>query len=230
MSKPEDMQPSQQILPPIPLTIQQRIVAVMSEVSYLQKDSEISTGGGKYRAITYDKLIHALQPQFVKHGILFYYDIEDWKAEDIPTRNGTTNRTSCEVRCVLLSSDAKGLEHAHGYSATECVQGVSLGYGQGNDDKGPGKAVTYAVKAWLLKTFALQSGDDPDQHSGEYDPPKSKKDRVEALYELADGGKDEVTAYIKNLMGPDDIPDTVADITEVALEEAECHFTKIPEA
>ncbi len=36
------------------------------------------------------------------------------------------------------------------------------GYGVDNGDKGPGKAISYAFKYALLKTFCLETGDDPD--------------------------------------------------------------------
>jgi len=81
----------------------------------------------------------------------------------------------------------------------------------------------------------IPTGDDPDQHAGTYVPPtpkKSKLERLKALWELADGGQEEVKEYINNLMVRmgDKEPDTIADITEATLEEAEAHFTKIPEA
>ena len=44
----------------------------------------------------------------------------------------------------------------------------SLGYGVGNDDKGPGKAVSYAVKYALLKALGLETGDDADLEEGKH--------------------------------------------------------------
>jgi hypothetical protein len=39
----------------------------------------------------------------------------------------------------------------------------TFGYGLDDQDKGPGKAMSYAVKYALLKTLGLETGDDPDE-------------------------------------------------------------------
>ena len=38
----------------------------------------------------------------------------------------------------------------------------TFGFGIDDQDKGPGKAMSYAVKYALLKTLGLETGDDPD--------------------------------------------------------------------
>ena len=43
----------------------------------------------------------------------------------------------------------------------------SVGQGIGNDDKGPGKAMSYAFKYALLKTLAIKTGDDADNEHTE---------------------------------------------------------------
>jgi hypothetical protein len=39
----------------------------------------------------------------------------------------------------------------------------SAGFGIDDQDKGPGKAISYAVKYAYLKALCLESGDDPDE-------------------------------------------------------------------
>ena len=47
------------------------------------------------------------------------------------------------------------------------------GYGIDPADKGIGKAISYSFKYALLKTFCLETGDDPDQdQSSKYEPAK----------------------------------------------------------
>lgn len=41
-------------------------------------------------------------------------------------------------------------------------------------DKGPGKAISYAVKYAYLKAFALETGDDPDHDQRELQPADPK--------------------------------------------------------
>jgi hypothetical protein len=42
----------------------------------------------------------------------------------------------------------------------------TFGYGVDSQDKGPGKAMSYAVKYALLKALGLETGDDPDMDQG----------------------------------------------------------------
>ena len=50
--------------------IRQRIVAVQKEVSYVQKDAEVKTGGSSsYKAVSHDNLIAQIRPSMIKHGI-----------------------------------------------------------------------------------------------------------------------------------------------------------------
>ncbi len=46
-----------------------------------------------------------------------------------------------------------------------------LGYGVDDQDKGPGKATSYAVKYCLLKALGLETGDDPDLDDQPHKPP-----------------------------------------------------------
>ena len=59
--------------------------------------------------------------------------------------------------------------------AADFIEVATAGYGIDDQDKGPGKAISYAVKYALLKTLGLESGDDPDEdqdtvHSNPADP------------------------------------------------------------
>ena len=46
----------------------------------------------------------------------------------------------------------------------------TFGYGVDQQDKGPGKAMSYAVKYALLKALGLETGDDADNESIPYTP------------------------------------------------------------
>jgi hypothetical protein len=46
---------------------------------------------------------------------------------------------------------------------TRTISSSFLLYGIDDSDKGPGKAISYAVKYALLKALGLETGDDPDE-------------------------------------------------------------------
>lgn len=215
--KPLDMGPDELIVVPTPLlNIYQRINAVMRDVSYVQKE-ESKSEGLKYTIVSHDAVTAKVRGAMVEHGIVYYPTVLEYGQDG--------NRTSMLIRTTFQNIDDK----------EDSFSIDMFSYGCDSQDKGPGKCISYGVKYCLLKALGLETGDDPDHDNIDYKPPAEKlgkMKRLEALWELADGGQPEVKEYIENLMVKlgEKAPDTVADITESALDEAEAHFTKIPEA
>ena len=77
----------------------------------------------------------------VKHGITCLTSVYDHKQDG--------NRTEASVELLLTNAD----------DPREYVTVKGFGYGCDAQDKGAGKAVSYAVKMLLLKTFMLETGD-----------------------------------------------------------------------
>ncbi|MDL2235294.1 ERF family protein [Christensenellaceae bacterium OttesenSCG-928-L17] len=146
----------------------QRIHAVMQEVEYLNKDDKVETGGGKfYRAVTEEKVTTAIRAGLVKHGIVI-----------IPISQATT-RTD-EVVKAYNSYEKREVEKINRVTTVDVeyrIQNVddpndfiiaaSSGTGVDTQDKGVGKAMTYAYKYLLLRTFAIPTGEDPDKISSD---------------------------------------------------------------
>ena len=119
----------------------QRINAAQGEVDYLQKEKK---EGMKYTIVSHDKVTAAIRPVLVKNGVLYYPIDIDYSQDG--------NRTQTKLTVRFVNVDAP----------TEFFDVPSLGYGIDTSDKGPGKAISYAVKYALLKTLGLETGDDPD--------------------------------------------------------------------
>ena len=133
------------------LNILQRINAVMKELDYLQKEKK---SGMQYSFVSHDKVTGAIRPLLVKHGIVCWPSQFDVKQEG--------NRTQLHCKVVFANID----------EPEDAFEVDSFGYGIDAQDKGPGKAISYAVKYALLKTFALETGDDPDQDQNvKFEPP-----------------------------------------------------------
>lgn len=124
-----------------PKNIYQRINEVMKEVTYIQKKK---SSGMQYSTISHDDVTASLHDAIVKHGIV-YHPVN-------LNRNQEGNRTEVELTVRFANID----------SPEDYIDVPVLGYGIDGQDKGPGKAVSYAVKYALLKTFGLETGDDPD--------------------------------------------------------------------
>jgi hypothetical protein len=124
--------------------IHQRLAAAMGEVTYIQKERK---QGMQYTIVSHDAVTAKVRPVLLKHGIVYYPTSVNH------TQNGNRAECSMTVRFVNIDEPADFFE----------VQ--TFGYGVDNQDKGPGKAMSYAVKYALLKAMGLETGDDADHDS-----------------------------------------------------------------
>lgn len=129
------------------LNIHQRLAAVMAEVSYIQKERK---QGMNYTIVSHDAVTAKVRPALLKHGIVYF-----------PVRcehqhNG--NRAECSLTVRFVNVD----------KPEDFFDVQTFGYGIDAQDKGPGKAMSYAVKYALLKSLGLETGDDPDTESVDY--------------------------------------------------------------
>lgn len=125
------------------LNIHQRLAAAMEDVKYIQKEQK---KGMQYSIVSHDAVTAKVRPVLLKHGIVYY------PIALTHTQNG--NRTEVELTVRFVNAD----------KPEDCFDVPSLGYGIDSQDKGPGKAISYAVKYALLKALGLETGDDPDEH------------------------------------------------------------------
>lgn len=137
--------------------IHQRMLAVMRDVAYVQKGDK--TVNGQYRFVSHDAVTAKVRGALIEHGIVATTDVE--------RHNQDGNRTEVDVRVDFINVD----------DPSDRVTIRAFGYGIDPQDKGPGKAVSYAVKYAYLKAFALETGDDPERDSIDHEPPPKKLPR-----------------------------------------------------
>jgi hypothetical protein len=121
--------------------IYQRIAAVMAEVDYIQKEKK---QGMRYSIVSHDAVTAKVRPILLKHGVVY------WPESLLREQVGNTTMVNLSVRF-------QNIDNPDDFLAVE-----TCGYGVDDQDKGPGKAMSYAVKYALLKCLGLETGDDPD--------------------------------------------------------------------
>jgi hypothetical protein len=142
--------------------IYQRMHAVMQDISYVQKGEK--TVNGQYRFVSHDAVTAKVRDALVKHGIVSAVSVDDAKQDG--------NRTEVVVSVSFVNID----------NPRDLMSVRSIGYGIDPQDKGPGKAISYAVKYAYLKAFALETGDDPERDSINHAPakPTTTLERIQA--------------------------------------------------
>ncbi len=129
---------------------------VMKEINYLKKDGKIEFGTTKYKAITEEKVTETVRKSLIKNGLVIFPIRQSHK------REGTLSTVDVVYKIVDIET---------GQSEELC----SSGTGVDTQDKGVGKAMTYAYKYMMLRTFAIPTGEDPDKISSAELDDKEKK-------------------------------------------------------
>jgi len=142
-----------------PPTLAARMLAVMGDVGYVQKRGQTDSGP-RYSFIRHDDVVAAVRPVMVRHGVAFHSSVlaDSLSCEPVgQTRGGATRfKTTLLLELVFISADDPG----DTYTVTFPGEGIDT------EDKGSGKALSYALKNGLLKTFMIESGDEADNEHG----------------------------------------------------------------
>lgn len=157
--------------------IAKAIIKVMKDVKGMEKNSHVGSGRNTYNGTKDQDVKEVFNEAFAKNGLCIMpieiYDetqIDRWTQE----YNGQPQQkqsvfTKVKVKYLLLHESGESVE--------------LMGYGHGVDpqDKGAGKATTYALKNCLLYTFLTPVGkidDTETTHSEEIQTPKATTAKV----------------------------------------------------
>ena len=129
------------------MNIYEKIAAIMQDVQYLAKDDHVSFGSTSYKALSEEKVTSIMRAEMLKHKLVVF------PVSQIANRTGNITHVDVVYRMVNVENPEESIEIA------------SCGDGADTQDKGSGKAMTYAFKYMWLRTFALPTGEDPDKVS-----------------------------------------------------------------
>lgn len=153
--------------------ISKAIISVMNEVNGVAKNMTVGSWTNSYKGVSDKDVKQAIRESMIKNGLSILptsitskIQMDRWEEEtewqgkkSMKTKQSIF--TEVETKYLLLHTSGESLE--------------LCGYGQGVDtqDKGAGKATTYALKNTLLNMFLIPTGVDTDStHSDEYDVPQ----------------------------------------------------------
>lgn len=151
------------------MNLWEKVANISAEIGSLQKDDEVGTGKSGYKAISIEKVVKAVGEKMNKYGVVIYPVSQSYTRTDEKVV-GIDYKTKEKVDKVNRISDVDvTYEVINIHNPIEKITTVASGTGVDPQDKGVGKAQTYAYKNMLLKLFAIATGDDTDKiHSDEY--------------------------------------------------------------
>lgn len=127
-------------------SIYAKIIKVMDQVSRVPKNG--FNDFHKYSYATEADLVDTIRPLLVETGLSYFATVKD------VVREGELTRVQMDF--VLADTET-------GETLTSCYYGEALDKG----DKGIYKAYTGATKYFLMKTFLIATGDDPEADHGD---------------------------------------------------------------
>ena len=171
------------------MNVYQRINAVMQKVEYIKKDAEVQG----YKVVTHDNVTAVLRPHLVGAGIVVHVEqktgrvIKEWE-----TRSGSKfHRYSGDYAVSFVNIE----------DPNDRLTVTAQAQADDNADKAPGKAMSYATKYAMLKTFSLETGENEEGRYSEAPPfTDLQKDQ---FHELVEKGNALGLACFAQEIGPD---------------------------
>lgn len=147
------------------MNIFQRMAGVTAELQTVAKNLMVETGKGKgYKAVSERDIIDAVKPLETKWGIYSYpcsrVVLESQTLESESEYNGKITKKTTFFTRIETTYRFVNVENPEEY-----IETVTFAEGIDSQDKGSGKAMTYADKYALMKAYKISTGDDPDQNA-----------------------------------------------------------------
>lgn len=144
-----------------------KMAAITAELQTVAKNLTVAaTKTSSYKAVSERDIIDAVKPLEAKYGVYSYPAsreiLESQTLETEQTYNGqTTKKTTFFTRIKTV------YRFVNVDNPTDFIETTTFAEGIDPQDKGSGKAMTYADKYALMKAYKISTGDDPDQTASE---------------------------------------------------------------
>lgn len=139
----------------------EKIANIMTQVEYLKKDDKVEFGKTTYKAMSEEKVTMIMHKKLADNKIIVYPVKMDHRRDGIITH----------VDVIYRMVNAE--------DPNDFIEIASCGDGADTQDKGSGKAMTYAYKYMWLRTFAIPTGEDPDKISSAEIDDKVAKEKAQ---------------------------------------------------
>lgn len=146
-----------------PKNIYAKLLAITTEMQVVPKNLKVQqTKQSSYQAVSERDILDAVKPLEAKYGIYSYPArrtvLESNMLESESTyNNNVTKKTTFMTRIETI------YRFVNVDNPDEYIETTVYSEGIDSQDKGSGKAMTYADKYALMKVYKISTGDDPDK-------------------------------------------------------------------
>lgn len=151
--------------PPVPTAknVYQRLNEVRKMVDYAKKEKHVDGMGGGYKVVTHDQITALTRGALIAQGVLMLpveQSSQTVLSGAVTSKNVPYVRFEAKYAINFVNVD----DPKDAAQVVLTVHAVDVG------DKAPGKALSYAVKAALLKVLNIETGEDDESRYADEDP------------------------------------------------------------
>lgn len=140
------------------MNIFEKMAAITAELQTVAKNLNVETGKGKgYKAVSERDIIDAVKPLEAKYGVYSYpadREVLESAMLDTDTQYGKKTTFFTRIKTTYCFVNIE--------KPDDFIETITFAEGIDAQDKGSGKAMTYADKYALMKAYKISTGDDPD--------------------------------------------------------------------
>lgn len=204
------------------MNIYQKMAAITAELKAVEKDLTVkTTKTSSYKAVSEKAILDAIKPLETKYGVYSFPVAREVLEsnliqnesvyEDAKGNKTTTPKTSYMTRIKTV------YRFVNIDNPIDFIETTTFAEGIDNQDKGSGKAMTYADKYALMKSYKISTGEDVDEGTDA----ETLEKGMHSIFVIKDRCQEAYTRAIKKKMSTKDI----ADALEMTEDEVKVIFT-----
>lgn len=144
------------------MNIYEKMSAITAELQTVAKNLTVGEGKNEYKAVGERDILDAVKPLEVKYKVYSYPH-----SREVLESNMLETETKYGVKTTFMTRIKTIYRFVNIEKPDEFIETTTFAEGIDSQDKGSGKAMTYADKYALMKGYKISTGDDPDQKASE---------------------------------------------------------------
>lgn len=174
------------------MNIFQRMAAITADLQTVAKNLTVqTTKTSAYKAVSERDILDAVKPLEAKHGV-YSYPVSREILESNMLESESEFQGKVSKKTTFMTRIKTVYRFVNVDNPSEYIETTTFAEGIDPQDKGSGKAMTYADKYALMKAYKISTGDDPDQSASEdvkyTRKPKEKTPREQLIDKLNERG------------------------------------------
>lgn len=149
------------------MNIFQKMAAITAELQTVAKNLTVQqTKTSSYKAVSERDILDAVKPLETKHGV-YSYPVKRTILESNLLESENEYQGKVTKKTTFMTRIETVYRFVNVDKPDEYIETTTFAEGIDTQDKGSGKAMTYADKYALMKAYKISTGDDPDQNASE---------------------------------------------------------------